>query len=270
MSRELSLAEQQDSLPLPQPPLVEWLEALSHDSPFESEDPAIWDADAPRLALAPVLISLLKDRDRNVRVRVITALGNLGAQAHRVLPVLRAALKEIAVNDDDDAVRDHAAHNLLQVGPEPDTDLGGFIDALQNPLEILRFHAAISVGHLGREGLPAVPALVRTAMWDEDPAVRVAAAVALWKIDRRAPAVVLVLTNALADDNEIVCWMAADALGQMGPDAREAVPAIRQAMERNFKVSLVKKGLALALKTIDPVREGDYTKGNDHDQARTG
>src|SRR5437879_1970727 len=87
------LTELQAATPL-QPPLAEWLEALSHDGPFEREDASILDEPAPRLALAPVLISLLKDHDPNVRIRVITALGNLGAQAHRVLPVLRAALKD--------------------------------------------------------------------------------------------------------------------------------------------------------------------------------
>jgi hypothetical protein len=43
-----------------QPPLADWLEALSHDGPFErGRDPSIWDQAAPRLALVPILISLL-------------------------------------------------------------------------------------------------------------------------------------------------------------------------------------------------------------------
>jgi HEAT repeat protein len=50
----------------------------------------------------------------------------------------------------------------------------------------LRFHAAVALGNLGRNAQPAVPALIRTALWDEDPAVRVQAAAALWKVDRRA------------------------------------------------------------------------------------
>jgi HEAT repeat protein len=236
-----------------QPPLADWLEALSHDSPFgHGPDRSIGDQFAPRPALVPVLISLLKDSDRNVRVRVLTALGNLGAQAHRVLPVIRAALKETAVNDIDESVRTQAGHALLQVGPEPDSEVAGLMDALQNELEVLRFHAAIALGDLGCEAQPAVPVLIHSALWDEDPAVRVEAAVALWKIDRTGPLVIPALIKALADGNELICWIAADCLGQIGPEARQAVPALQQALHRPFKIGLIRRGIALALERIDP------------------
>jgi HEAT repeat protein len=246
-------SELQAALLRQHPPLADWLEALSHDSPFEQDqDPSLWDQAAPRPALVPILLSLLKDRDRDVRVRVLTALGNFGAQAHRVLPVLRLALKETALQDDDEFVRTQAARALLQVGPEPDSEVAGLIDSLQNEVEVLRFHAAVALGNLGRDARPAVPALIHTALWDEDPAVRVEAAVSLWKIERNGPLVIPVLIEALAADNELICWMAADALGQIGPEAREAVPALRRALQRDFKVSLIKTGVTLALERIDP------------------
>jgi HEAT repeat protein len=239
--------------PQQHPPLVDWLEALSHDSPYErGQDHSVWDQAAPRLALAPILISLLKDPDRNVRVRVLTALGNLGGQMRRVMPVLRAALKETALKDDDESVRTQAAHALLQVGPEPDSEVAGLTDSLQNELEVLRFHAAVALGDLGRAAQPAVPPLIHTALWDEDPAVRMEAAVALWKIDpNKGPLVIAALIKALANDNELICWIAADYLGQIGPDAQEAVPALRQALGRSFKIGLIRKGIALALQRID-------------------
>src|SRR6516225_9406484 len=103
---------------LPEAPHVAaWLDALSHDSPFgPGQDNSVWERDAPRLALVPILISLLKDPDRNVRLRVVTALGNFGAQARQALPVVRAALKETASKDSDEAVRSHALGAVLQVG----------------------------------------------------------------------------------------------------------------------------------------------------------
>jgi HEAT repeat protein len=246
-------SELQAALLRQQPPLADWLEALSHDSPFEQgQDPSIWDQVAPRPALVPILLSLLKDPDRDVRVRVLTALGNFGGQAHRVMPALRLALKETALEDDDEFVRIRAAHALLQVGPEPDSEVAGLIDSLQNELEVLRFHAAVALGNLGRTARSAVSALIHTALWDEDPAVRVEAAVSLWKIERKGPLVIPVLSEALAAENELICWMAADALGQIGPEAREAVPALRRALQRDFKVSLIKTGVILALERIDP------------------
>src|SRR5262249_35568369 len=156
------------------------------DSPFEGgQDPSLWDQVAPRLTLVPTLISLLKDQDRDVRARVVAALGNFGGQAHQVLPVLRAALREAALKDDDASVRTLAAHALLQAGPEPDAEVAGLIDSLRNEVDVLRFHAAAALGNLGRAARPAEPALIHAALWDEDPAVRVEAAMALWKIDRK-------------------------------------------------------------------------------------
>src|SRR5262249_2864277 len=246
-------SEHQAALLRQDPPLADWLEALSHDSPFEQgQDPSIWDQAAPRPALVPILLSLLKDPNRDVRVRVLTALGNFGGQAHRLLPALRLALKETALKDDDEFVRSQATRALLQVGPEPDSEVAGLIDSLRNELEVLRFHAAVALGNLGGNARPAVPALIHTAQWDEDPAVRVEAAVSLWKIERSGPLVFPVLIEALAADNELICWMAADALGQIGPEAREAAPALRRALHRDFKVSLIKTGVLLALVRIDP------------------
>jgi HEAT repeat protein len=239
------------TLPPQPPPLVDWLEALSHDSPFErGTDPAVLDQAVPRLALVPILISLLKDPDRAVRARVLTALGNLGGQVHRIMPVLRAALKEAALTDADADVRTQAAHALLQVGPTPDSEVAGLTDSLRHELEILRFHAAVALGNLGRAAESAVPALTHTALWDEDPAVRVEAAVALWKIERKGPLVFPVLADALADDNELICWMAADYLAQIGPEARETVPALKRALRRRFKIGIVRTGVALALQRV--------------------
>ena len=79
---------------------------------------------------------------------------------------------------------------------------------------------------------------------------------ALWKIDDRRVALVLhVLTSALIDANELICWIAAECLAQMGPAAREAVPALRQALRRNYRLSAVPAGVRLALERIDPQPE---------------
>jgi HEAT repeat protein len=234
------------------PPVAAWLDALSHDSPFEpGQDTSVWERDAPRLALVPILISLLKDPDRDVRMRVVTALGNFGAQARQALPVLRAALKEAASKDSDESVRGHALRAVLQVGPEPASDIPALINALQSELEIVRFHAAATLGDLGRSARAAVPALIHAASWDEDAAVRVVAAVALWKIDQNGPLAVSTLVKALDGDNELVCWIAADNLREMGPEAAEAIPALRRALGRPFKIGLIRSALELALRRIE-------------------
>jgi HEAT repeat protein len=95
--------------------------------------------------------------------------------------------------------------------------------------------------------------LIHACLWDEEPAVLVGAAMALWKIDDHRDRLFLhVLTEALGDANELICWVAAEWLGQMGPAAREAVPALRQALRRGYRFSLVTTSVRLALARIDP------------------
>jgi len=247
-------AELHQALLRQQPPLADWLEGLSHDGPFERiQHTAVGHPAAPRLEAVASLISLLKDSDRDIRIQAATALGNLGEYAPRVLPMLRAALKETALKDADESVRSRAMHAILQVGPQPASEVAGLVDALHNDVEVVRFHAAIALGDLGFAAQPSVPALIHTALWDQEPAVRVEAAMALWKIDRNnGPLVIPALIKALADDNELICWIAADDLGQIGAEARQAVPALQQALRRPYKIALIRKGVALALERIDP------------------
>jgi HEAT repeat protein len=200
----------------------------------------------------PSLLSLLKDTDRDVRLRAVAALGDLAEDVRRVLPALRAALGKAALHDGDDGVRAEAVRALLRAGPQPATEVGALVDALHSKIDVVRFHATIALGDFGRDGESAVPALTHASLWDEDPAVRVGAAMALWKIDEaKGPLVVGVLTKALGDANELTCWVAVECLGQMGLAAREAVPALRQALRRDYRLSLITTSIKLALERID-------------------
>ncbi len=235
------------------PPIAGWLEALSHDSPFERDlQSSVGGRAAPPLAAVPSLLSLLQDSEPGIRRQAATALGNLGEQVHRLLPMVRAALREAALKDVEESVRTSAEHALLQVGPQPATEVCGLIDSLQDKIELVRFHAAVALGNLAGDARPAVPALIHAALWDEDAAVRVEAAMALWKIDHKGPLVLHVLIKALDDVNELICWIAAERLGQLGSAARQAVPALRQALQRDFRIALVKKAVLLALERVDP------------------
>jgi HEAT repeat protein len=239
--------------PEPDPPLVEWLVALSHDSPFErpQAQAAPVGASLP-LTAVPSLLSLLKDSDPSIRLRAVTALGDVGEESRRVLPALRAALREAAQYDGDEGVRAEAVQALLRAGPQPATEVAAFVDALHSAVDVVRFHAASALGNLGPAAQSAVASLIHAGLWDEDPAVRVEAAMALWKIDHKGPLVLHVLIKALDDTNELICWIAAERLGELGPEAREAIPALRQALQRDFKASLIKTGIRLALECIDP------------------
>jgi HEAT repeat protein len=233
--------------------MMEWLEALGHDTPFERHQaPTVWDRTVPLLAAVPGLIDLLKSPDPNVRSRAAMVLGKVGGQAQWALAGLRAALRETALLEADEEVRATAVHAVLQAGPQAREggELGALVDSLLDELAVVRFHAAIALGDLGRQALPALATLIQVHLWDEHPAVRLEAGVALWKIDHRGALILPNLIKALSDDDEIICWMAADSLARIGPEANAAVPALRQAAQRTFKIGLVKTGVALALQRI--------------------
>jgi HEAT repeat protein len=227
--------------------------ALSHDSPFEeAQSPADRPRTSPPLSALPSLLFLLEDADREVRLRAVAALGDLAGEIRQVLPALRATLGEAALHDGDDSVRAGAARALLRAGPQPATEIAALVDALHSAVDVVRFHAATALGGLGRDGRAAEPDLIHASLWDGRSAVRLGAAMALWKVGHKGPLVLEVLTEALGDADELVCWVAAECLGQMGPEAHEAVPALRQALGRDYRLALVKTGVRLALERIDP------------------
>jgi HEAT repeat protein len=194
---------------------------------------------------------LLKDANPDIRLRAVTALGDLAEEVRRVLPALGATLGDAALHDPDSSVRAEAVRALLKAGPQPATEVAALADTLHDKLDVVRFHAAIALGDLGRDARPAVPALIHASLWDEEPAVRVGAAMALLKVDGNRPLVLDVLSKALDDSNELVSWIAAEGLGEIGPQAREAVPALREALQRDFRISLVRTSVRLALERIE-------------------
>jgi HEAT repeat protein len=210
-------------------------------------------SNGPPLTAVPSLLSLLRDADPNVRAQTAAAVGDLARELRRVLPQLRAALEEAALDDGDEGVRGEAVRALLRAGPQPATEIPALVDALRNEIDVVRFHAAMALGDIGPAARSAGPALIHVCTWDVEPAVRVGAAAALWKIDGDRGALVLhVLTDALTNANEMICWIAAESLAQMGPAAREAAPALRQALGRHYRLSVITTSLKLALQRIEP------------------
>jgi HEAT repeat protein len=232
--------------------LAHWLLALSHESPFEKPQARLAQAgNATPLPAAPRLLALLEEADPGVRLRAAQGLGDLAEEVRRILPVLRAALEQSALHDEDEEVRNEAVDALLRAGPLPTSEVGALVDALHSNVGVVRCHAAIALGEQGGAARPAVPTLIHVSLWDEELSVQVAAAMALWKIERKGPLVRHVLVRALGSGNELICWLAAECLGQMGAAAREAVPALRRALRRDFRLSIVKKGVRLALESLE-------------------
>ena len=177
-----------------------------NERPFDNERlHAIRELGAIGAAAKPALFTLIKAaKENNIEIQKasLEALGKIGPDAIEAVPVLAAAL-----NDPDVGVRRFAAEALGEIG-------SGSVEAVSALAAALKVPAT---GHCGpyRDGDPA------------EEGVRRSAAEALGRIGSEA---VPVLAAALKDPKYYVRRIAAFTLGDIGPDAVEAVPAIAAAL----------------------------------------
>jgi HEAT repeat protein len=143
-----------------------------------------------------------------------------------------------------------AAGAVLRMDPQNKEALGVLQAALKNVQDYQRQQAADILAGLGPAAREALPAL-REAMRDRVPAVRVPAAAAVWRAAGDTEAVVPVLVECLKAGNFIyVRHQAAMKLADIGPAAKAAVPALREA--RGDADQYLRTLATTALKKIDP------------------
>jgi HEAT repeat protein len=105
---------------------------------------------------------------------------------------------------------------------------------------------------MGPAGAPAVPALDR-ALSDPDPRVRSLAAVTLRGMGPSAAKAIPGLVKALDDPSPYVRALDADAVGNLGPSAKPVVDVLgRHLASSNEQVVFVLRSIAAALGNIGP------------------
>jgi HEAT repeat protein len=125
-------------------------------------------------------------------------------------------------------------------------DLPRLIQELKEGDDANRAEAAEALGLLGPNGKTALPALL-LALRDEYELVRQNALRSIIAIGPDATAT-QALTDSLKDSDNLVRALSANALGQLGPLARQSVPALREALKDRDED--VQKEAADALKAI--------------------
>lgn len=221
------------------------------------------------------LIEQLESSDRQAAFDAATELGNMGSDAIAAIP----ALVDLATFDEKGS---HRIHPTLAAGEAlSKISIQAAVPHLIESLELhnKRYWASKILGEFGADARPAVPALVdavravaRAQTEDEQSASAQAAAalarirpqglsalvsemghkdvavrkLAVWATPRGAdgkPAV-NALAQRLSDDDSEIRTLAANALADIGPDAREALPFIKMALnkERNEFAVLALKG----------------------------
>jgi HEAT repeat protein len=207
-------------------------------------------AGAAQAADVTKLLADLKDKDSDVRRAAAKGLAEMGPDAKPAAAALIAALK----NDKDLFVRRFAAQALGDIGADSKTAVPALASVLKEDDKKELVEAAVT--SLGKMGAPAVPPLI-------DALKNKPAAPKKDKGAKKAP--------AATDPTAYVRTRAIEALGNIGPQAKPAVPALIDALHD----SNVRTEAAIALGNIGPnakdavsaLRDADKAKGNKKDKA---
>ena len=204
-------------------------------------------------AAVPALIVRLSDQDGQIRLHSAIALGNIGPDARSALPALEPSLQSPNYT-----VRVYTAHAVWQITRQPEPALTILKDGLKDKQAAFRYSTVIFLGEMGGAATSAIPAL-ELATRDSNATV---ASCAIKSLGQISPTTVPILTNLLADPDPALRIYSANALGKLGPKARDAVPLLVKALQDHATKPAVigsatsgeevSQSAAAALKAIDP------------------
>jgi HEAT repeat protein len=192
---------------------------------------ALWMHQEESRTAAPALIQAIHDSDSEVRWAVISLLYETGLDADTALPALRKAMKH-----PDPYVRCRALGLLSTLGPKAKGAADEIKEALTDEDEFVCISAAEALSRVEERHDLAIPFLVhylsKTEKKDDSPTTPAErAAEALGIIGPAAKEAVPELIKLLEKDefgSEIT-----EALGRIGPDAKAAIPALVARIGKN-------------------------------------
>jgi len=202
---------------------------------------ALWSHDpqpGTAKAILPVLREALGDgKILFVRDTAVKVLNSMGSEARPAIPELIALLQDQKASERWDTPK-----ALGSIGPDP-RSIQALCAALQDSERGIRYDAAVSLGLIGA-GNEMVLKSLTDALRDSSGRVRAGAAASLWKLTGKSGLVITVLIDTLEnnkDGGEVI-----SILGDIGPEAKEAAPALRKALSAPPDWVRVEAAIALA------------------------
>jgi HEAT repeat protein len=156
----------------------------------------------------PLLRDGLRGQSTDVRAAVITSLGKIGAADPKAIQGLMEAL-----GDQDSRIRGLSALALKSIGPKSAVAVTRLSGALDDPVESVRVSAAEAWGEIGPPAGPAAHALARKI------------------VDKK--------------EGRFVFRESMLALGKIGPNAKDALPELREVAGRTGPESLASQTILL-------------------------
>jgi HEAT repeat protein len=135
----------------------------------------------------------------------------------------------------DAKVRIEAAERLAELGPQAKTAAAALVKALKDKEPLVRQIAATALGKLGRDSGKEVRKDVFKALNDKDAGVRLAALEALANLGKpdlsELPILLEKLHSSVEEGQLKSCFLIAQLLASLGPDAKSAVPDLREMLK---------------------------------------
>ncbi len=177
-----------------------------------------------------LLLTALKDQDKDVRLAAVEALEDLRPDHTLVLPALIEAFAE-----KDPVILSNVADALVQIGKPAVQPLR---NSLKSPEQ--RRAAVHVLGRIGPEAKDAIPDLLEALRGEEDKVARREIFMSLSNIGPAPPSLIPELMKDLQAEDIQLKAGATYALGTIGPAAKEALPEIRKNLaSRDEKLRLV-------------------------------
>jgi HEAT repeat protein len=188
-------------------------------------------------AAVPALVRTMHHPDANVADRAATALAQIGT------PALEALAKTL--RDPSAAARARAARALARFGPEARAALPSLLIAAQENDETVSIAALLALGEMESEAQSAVPALTKLLRRGK-PRVQEQVLRTLQRIGAAAVPTLVEIVRTETPEKSRVAALA--ALEYLGPDAKEALPALRETMKH--KSAQLRAATAAALRGL--------------------
>jgi len=196
------------------------------------------------------------DKELEVRLAAVRALGRIDPEGKKVIPVLLEKLR-----DEDAAVSAASANALADIGAPAVPRL---IQMLDDDNDTARLFAIAALGRIGKEAKDAMDPLMKIyENKKENRLIRMAAGSALLKIGipsidgytvdeiKKASGSQRLIIELKMESSPGGCMLAALVFAKFGPAARAAVPALEKAAESKNKMVALLAHYALAKITQD-------------------
>ncbi|MCG8583880.1 MAG: HEAT repeat domain-containing protein [Pirellulales bacterium] len=185
----------------------------------------------------------------SVQVPVASVLGGMGPKAKEAIP----ALLWVVDNGRAEARREALLALANIASEDPSAVIPAFTKTLKDPVEELQIMGVFALGKMGPAAKSSVPDIAKMIS-PKNPQLSRIAAWALTMIEPESlgestDRVVEVLSGALSNDQHFVRIEAANALGNLGPRAKAALPALKEAA--NDKLPPVQEAISKAIEKIE-------------------